>query len=286
MKGRPVMLVRLSPAQRDLLLDHLRFGSRPVRGSHTLRTALDTASLTDQHYEVDMTTEMVEAASFLFRFTSASGGPSQENSRSFDAEYVLGPRQQTHRERLMSALAAGAEIREVRSFHDAAHRPRHGNDPEPWVITDTALNAEFCLPDDDVHPVWPLQPVLVISDSLADDPVGLLPNRIALRHMPSVLFSAQEYQLAPLVLLDDRSYATFTLRHMPRRPGLIVVCADLDDGTTYPRSVAIGAEAVLTAGQDLSWLRLRMHDATECQYLPLDDLLTGDTSEPPSSPDS
>ncbi|MET7354637.1 hypothetical protein, partial [Streptomyces mirabilis] len=34
------MLVRLSPAQRDLLLDHLRLGNRPVRGSHTLRTSL------------------------------------------------------------------------------------------------------------------------------------------------------------------------------------------------------------------------------------------------------
>ncbi|MEU9370428.1 hypothetical protein AB0D71_38330 [Streptomyces avermitilis] len=86
-------------------------------------------------------------------------------------------------------------------------------------ITDTALNAEFRLPDDDVHPVWSLQPVLVISDSLDDDPVGLLPSRVPLRHLPSVLFTAQEYLIAPLVLLDDRSYATFKLRHMPRRPG-------------------------------------------------------------------
>ncbi|WP_254401028.1 hypothetical protein [Streptomyces sp. AC555_RSS877] len=275
------MLVRLSPAQRDLLLDHLHFGSRPVRGSHTLRTALDTATLADQRYGVDMSAEMVEAASFLLRFASAGDGPRREDSRSFDAAYILGPRQQTHRERLMSALAAGAEIREVRSFHDAAHRPRHGNDPEPWVITDTALNAEFRLPDDDVHPVWPLQPVLVISDSLSDDPVGLHPCRVPLRHLPSVLFTAKEYQLAPLVLLDDRSYATFKLRHMPRRPGLIVVCADLDDASTYPRGAVIAAEAVLRAGQDLSWLHLRMHDATECQYLPLDDLLTGDISDPP-----
>lgn len=280
------MLVRLSPAQRDLLLDHLRLGNRPVRGGHTLRTALATAALTDQHYEVDMTTEMVEAASFLFRFTSASGGPRREDSRSFDAEYILGPRHQTHRERLMSALAAGADIREACTFHDAVHRPRQDDDPEPWVITDTALDAEFRLPDDDVHPVWPLQPVLVISDSLDDDPVGLLPCRVPLRHLPSALFTAREYQLAPLVLLDDRSYAAFKLRHMPLRRGLIVVCADLDDGTTYPRAAGIGADAVWAAGQDPSWLHLRMHDATECRYLPLDELLTGDTSDPPPSPSS
>ncbi|MGW2610135.1 hypothetical protein ACWC4A_38035 [Streptomyces mirabilis] len=73
---------------------------------------------------------------------------------------------------------------------------------------------------------------------------------------------------------------------MPLRQGLIVVCADLDDGTTYPRAAGIGADAVWAAGQDPSWLHLRMHDATECRYLPLDELLTGDTSDPPPSPSS
>lgn len=37
-----------------------------------------------------------------------------------------------------------------------------------------------------------------------------------------------------LVLLDDRSYTDFTLRHLPHRPGLIVVLADPDDGTFLP----------------------------------------------------
>lgn len=134
--------------------------------------------------------------------------------------------------------------------------------------------------------MWPIQPVLVISDNLADDPVGLLPCRVPLRHLPSVLFTAKEYQLAPLVLLDDRSYATFKLRHMPLRQGLIVVCADLDDATTHPRGAVIGAEAALSDGQDLSWLHMRMHDATECRYLPLDEFLTGDTSDPPPAPGS
>ncbi|MET8291503.1 hypothetical protein ABZV80_40975 [Streptomyces sp. NPDC005132] len=280
------MLVRLAPAVRDHLLDHLRSGNRPVRGSHPLRTALDTTALTDQHYTVDMSAEMIEAASFLLRFTAVNDGPQREVSRAFDAEYVLSPRKQTPRERLLSALAAGAEIREVRSFHHAAHRPRQGDDPEPWVIRDTALDAEFRLSDEDVHPVWPLQPVLIISDSPDDDPVGLGPCRVPLRTLPAANFSASDYRLAPLVLLDDRSHATFELRHMPRRPGLIVVCAGLDDATAYPRGVAVGAEAVLWAGHDPSWLHLRMHDATECRYLPLDELLTDDTSDPPPAPGS
>ncbi|MET8411720.1 hypothetical protein ABZV34_27105 [Streptomyces sp. NPDC005195] len=249
-----------------------------------MRTALDTAALTDQHYTVDLSAEMIEAASFLFRFTAVGSGPGREFSRRFDAEYVHGPRKQNRRERLAAALAGGAEIREVRSFHEAAHRPRQHDDPQPWVIRDTALDAEFRLGDDDVHPVWPLRPVLIISDNPGDDPVGLLPCHVPLRKLPSAQFSAREYRLAPLVLLDDRSHGTFELRHMPRRPGLIVVCAGLDDATVYPRGAAIGAEAVLSAGQDLSWLHLRLHEATECRYLPLDELLTGDTSDPPPAP--
>jgi hypothetical protein len=124
-------------------------------------------------------------------------------------------------------------------------------------------------------------PVLVISDSLDDDPLGLLPCPVPLRHLPSPLFSPEEYQAAPLVLLDDRSYADFTLRHMPRRAGLIVAVADPDDGTAYPRAAAIGAEAVIRAGHGRSWLHLRLHAATDCRYAHWDSLLTGGPADPP-----
>ncbi|WP_345552676.1 hypothetical protein [Streptomyces lannensis] len=99
--------------------------------------------------------------------------------------------------------------------------------------------------------------------------------------MPSPLFSTEEYQQAPLVLLDDRSYTSFTLRHMPHRLGLIIVAADPDDSTVYHRAVAIGAEAVLRAGQDLSWLHLRLHSATDCRYAHWEALLTGGPADPP-----
>jgi hypothetical protein len=87
------------------------------------------------------------------------------------------------------------------------------------------------------------------------------------------------------VLLDDRSHTDFTLRHMPHRPGRMVTMTDPGDDTTYPRAAAIGAEAVLRAGQDLAWLhlrlrlRLRLHDATNCRYARWEALLTG---PPPS----
>ncbi|MFD7708614.1 hypothetical protein [Streptomyces sp. NPDC059786] len=121
----------------------------------------------------------------------------------------------------------------------------------------------------------PHEPVLVISDRLDDDPIGLLSCPVPLRHVPSPLFNAEEYHSAPLVLLDDRSYTNFTLRHMPHRPGLIVTSADPDDDTAYPRAVAIGAEAVLRTGQDLAWLHLRLHAATDCHYAHWEALLPG-----------
>ncbi|MEU9671791.1 hypothetical protein AB0E25_41070 [Streptomyces bobili] len=123
-------------------------------------------------------------------------------------------------------------------------------------------------------------PVLVISDSPDDDPIGLLPCPVPLRHLPSALFSAEEYQLAPLVILDDRSYTAFTLRHMPHRPGLILTLADPGDDTVHPRAAGIVAEAILHAGQDLSWLHLRLHAATDCHYARWEELLTG----PPPPP--
>ncbi|MEJ8654959.1 hypothetical protein [Streptomyces sp. MS1.AVA.4] len=123
--------------------------------------------------------------------------------------------------------------------------------------------------------------MLVISNSPDEDPIGLLPCPVPLRHLPSPLFSAEEYRRAPLVVLDDRSYSDFTLRHMPHRPGLIVAVADPADETVYPRAATIGAEAVVPAGQDPSWLHLRLHDATDCRYAHWDALLAGGPADPP-----
>ncbi|MEV7892217.1 hypothetical protein ACWD3I_48720 [Streptomyces sp. NPDC002817] len=127
----------------------------------------------------------------------------------------------------------------------------------------------------------PQAPVLVISDSTDADPVGLRTRPVPRLHLPSPLFSAEEYQRAPLVLLDDRSYSAFTLRHLPHRRGLIVVLVDPDDATIYPRAVAIGAEAVIRAGDNLNWLHLRLHDATGCRYAHWEALLAGGPADPP-----
>ncbi|MFD3843150.1 hypothetical protein ACFWWC_44090 [Streptomyces sp. NPDC058642] len=83
------------------------------------------------------------------------------------------------------------------------------------------------------------------------------------------------------MLLDDRSYSASTLRHLPHRRGLIVILADPDDATVYPRAVAIGAEAVIRAGDNLNWLHLRLHDATGCRYAHWEALPAGGPADPP-----
>ncbi|MER6691111.1 hypothetical protein [Streptomyces minutiscleroticus] len=108
--------------------------------------------------------------------------------------------------------------------------------------------------------------VLVISDRLDDAPVRLQPCTVPLRHTPSAHFTTAEYQAAPLVILDDRSYTAFTLRHMPHRQGLILVLAAPDDASVYPRAAAIGAEAVIPIDRSMDRLHLRLHDATDCRH--------------------
>ncbi|WP_031487298.1 hypothetical protein [Streptomyces bicolor] len=123
--------------------------------------------------------------------------------------------------------------------------------------------------------------MLVISDSTDDDSVGLRTPQVPCLHLPSPLFSAEEYQCTPLMLLDDRSYTGFTLRHLPHHPGLIVILVDSDDGTISPRAAAIGAEAVIRAQDNLAWLHLRLHDATDCRYAHWEALLAGGPADPP-----
>ncbi|MFJ5779315.1 hypothetical protein [Streptomyces sp. NPDC093094] len=110
------------------------------------------------------------------------------------------------------------------------------------------------------------------------------PRPAAAPALPS-LFTTQEYRAAALVILDDRSYPTFRLRHMRPRPGLILATTDPDHdhdagdggggGDVHARAAAIGAEAVVqAAGHGTAWLHLRLHDATGCAHADWDALLT------------
>ncbi|GHC88518.1 hypothetical protein [Streptomyces flavofungini] len=124
--------------------------------------------------------------------------------------------------------------------------------------------------------------VLLITDRSDPDPAGLQSCMVPVRLSPTASFTTEEYLSAPLVLLDDRSFRAFTTRHPPRRCGLIVIRAALDDATVYHRAAGIGAEAVLTAEQAPSWLLLRLHEATECRYVDW-GLLLEDRPDPPTA---
>ncbi|MFD5814683.1 hypothetical protein [Streptomyces sp. NPDC127038] len=152
------MHVHLHRSQRDFLLGCFKSSTPSVRGVPALLAAVESAGLVREHCHVEMDDEMVEAASYLFRFAALRSGLHRAFSRNFDAANILRPRQQTPRQRLLAALAAGAEIREVRSYQPVSHQPRREGDRTPWVVHDPGLRKSFRLPDRDVHPVWPLQP--------------------------------------------------------------------------------------------------------------------------------
>ncbi|WP_406834813.1 hypothetical protein ACICHK_00115 [Streptomyces sp. AHU1] len=152
------MRVHLHRSQRDFLLGCFQSNHPSVRGGPALLAAVQSAGLIREHCYVEMDDEMVEAASYLFRFASLRSGLYRAFSRNFDASNILRPRQQTPRKRLLAALEAGAEIREVRSFQPTSYKPRREGDRTPWVVHDPGLRRNFRLPDRDVHPVWPLQP--------------------------------------------------------------------------------------------------------------------------------
>ncbi|WP_199550145.1 hypothetical protein [Streptomyces sp. N35] len=127
----------------------------------------------------------------------------------------------------------------------------------------------------------PTAPALIITDRPDGDPVGLGACPVPRIHRTAEQFSAKEYQRAPLVLLDDRSYTAFTLRAMPRRRGLILVLVDQDDASIWTRTVAVGGDAVVTAVADPAWLHLRLHEATDRRHADWEELLADGPADPP-----
>jgi len=58
--------------------------------------------------------------------------------------------------------------------------------------------------------------------------------------------TATQWQGASCVLVEADAVDQLVRQHVPRRPHVVVIAHDLDDATIYARSVAIGAEVVVT----------------------------------------
>lgn len=68
---------------------------------------------------------------------------------------------------------------------------------------------------------------------------------------------------APLVLVGNDAAASFARLGLGRRPGVVLVGADIDDADTWRRGVDVGAEHVVFLPDAQSWLVDRLVDATE-----------------------
>jgi hypothetical protein len=150
--------VTLTKGQYDTLMRLTKPNACQTDRIKALRFALEEAqNLRNRRFLVEMTEQMIDAASFVLKTAALKGGAALRLSRRFDHEYIQRPcweRGQTERQRLLEVMQQGAEIREVISYAPAAYRPRFDNDPEPWVVHDVGLHQDFRLPDRDVHPVW------------------------------------------------------------------------------------------------------------------------------------
>ncbi|WP_406469828.1 hypothetical protein [Streptomyces sp. NBC_01615] len=149
--------VELTTLQYTALVREAQANTRPMRGISDLRSALEEAHRlrANHRYALAMTEELIECASCLLRFTALGGGAFLLAANRFDRDYILTPRKQDARARLLSARDAGAEIHEIRSYHPALYRPDAENDPTPWDVHDPFLRQSFRVPDQDVLPIWP-----------------------------------------------------------------------------------------------------------------------------------
>lgn len=115
--------------------------------------------------------------------------------------------------------------------------------------------------------------ILVITDPTAAVAPLQLPDGIPLLVLGPQEFTPEEWETAPLVLLDDRYSRAVSARELRRRPGLLLAWSDPDDATVYDRAVSLGAEEVVAPRGSEGWLTLRMHAETNCAHVDWDRLL-------------
>lgn len=109
------------------------------------------------------------------------------------------------------------------------------------------------------------RPLLVTADEAVLDDVLRLAAAAGVsldvaRDLPS---ARPLWTAAPLVVLGDDVVHQVALAAVPRRPGVVLVGLDADDGGTWQRAVGVGAEHVAFLPDGEPWLVSRLADAAE-----------------------
>jgi secretion/DNA translocation related CpaE-like protein len=113
------------------------------------------------------------------------------------------------------------------------------------------------------HPT--ARPLAVLSDEPLLDQVLQLAAVAGceLDRSPDVVDARRRWGEAPLILLDAAAVTACVETNLPRRPGIVVLCAAEPPPDLWPRALAAGAEQVLSLPAGESWLLSAFADATD-----------------------
>ncbi|HWE89815.1 MAG TPA: septum site-determining protein Ssd [Pseudonocardiaceae bacterium] len=107
------------------------------------------------------------------------------------------------------------------------------------------------------------RPLALVSDeSLLDEVLRLAAvAQCDVQRAPDIVAVRRNWADAPLVLLDEVAVAECVAAGVPRRDGLLVLCAGKPPPDLWPRAVAIGAEEVLALPDAAEYVVGRLADA-------------------------
>jgi secretion/DNA translocation related CpaE-like protein len=80
---------------------------------------------------------------------------------------------------------------------------------------------------------------------------------------PDIVAARRRWGEAPLILLDGAAVAACVEARLPRRPGIVVLCAAEPPPEAWQQALSIGAEQVLSLPSGESWLLSAFADATD-----------------------
>jgi secretion/DNA translocation related CpaE-like protein len=109
------------------------------------------------------------------------------------------------------------------------------------------------------------RPLAVLSDEPLLDQVLQLAAVAGceLDRSPDVIAARRRWGEAPLILLDASAVLACVEAHLPRRPGVVVLCAGEPPPDLWQQALAAGAEHVLSLPAGESWLLSAFADATD-----------------------
>jgi hypothetical protein len=105
----------------------------------------------------------------------------------------------------------------------------------------------------------------VIADLDTASPCELIAHAVTAEHSREVHatnVTEDDWLTYRLILIEDDAAPLIAARHLPKRPGVVLIGHDLDDATVWARGGTIGARAVAFLPDNTTWLVTLIRAAT------------------------